>query len=108
MSVQRRLVKLVRDRVPEVVPDGVVVYAQVSPELHRKWLRRKLLEEALEYLEDPTVEELCDVLEVVETLALVEHGISLADLEVLRDDKHQARGGFIEGIAMFVSTTEVG
>lgn len=107
MSEFERLVKLVRDLIPEKVTARGVVYKAMPPEDHQRMLRRKLVEEAIEYLEEPSVEELCDVLEVVEALAVIGHGITLNGLEFVRDDKHTERGGFVDGIGMYVTGSQL-
>jgi len=57
--------KLVRDKIPTVAP-GAYVKCDGSERL--EWLKKKLVEEALEFLIEPSVEELADVLEVVKAL----------------------------------------
>jgi predicted house-cleaning noncanonical NTP pyrophosphatase (MazG superfamily) len=56
-------------------------------------LRRKLHEEVAEFCAMGQLEELADILEVVYALAAVER-VSPAQLEVTRQQKLRARGGF--------------
>ena len=105
MSDQERLLKLVRDNIPAYVgADCVVEYKPMSWEEHNKQLRKKLVEEALEYMEDPTDEELADVLEVVKALARGWHG-GFSYIEEEAAVKEQQRGGFYEGIGMYAVKT---
>jgi predicted house-cleaning noncanonical NTP pyrophosphatase (MazG superfamily) len=73
-------IKLVQDHIGERLGgNGTITYEPCpDAETHVALLRRKLLEEAAEYLARPSVGELADVLEVVWSLALV-------DLRVGRD-----------------------
>ena len=106
MAERRRLVKLVRDRVGEFIgSDGRATYEPVDPDDHARLLRGKLIEEATEYLLDPSREELADVYQVVLDLAAVDLGIKHEDLERIRVDKAVDRGGFREGVGMFCTST---
>jgi predicted house-cleaning noncanonical NTP pyrophosphatase (MazG superfamily) len=60
-------IKLVRDKVAD--PPAMCVVKPMHNKKGIDLLRRKLVEEAIEYLLNPCVEELADVMEVVETLA---------------------------------------
>jgi predicted house-cleaning noncanonical NTP pyrophosphatase (MazG superfamily) len=105
MSV--RIVKLVRDRVHEYVHDkhgsyGEIGYGTLTDDEYIKRLRMKLIEEAAEYMADPSVEELADVLEVVWALARNDQGIIIADLEAEAYRKSAQRGGFNNGVALMV------
>jgi predicted house-cleaning noncanonical NTP pyrophosphatase (MazG superfamily) len=108
MEGSLKLVKIVRDRIPELMGSSDVVYAQVSDqEKYIKELRKKLLEEAFEYLTDPGVEELADVFAVVEALATT-HGYTLYELTQQADKKAQARGGFENHFGMYVHASNDG
>jgi predicted house-cleaning noncanonical NTP pyrophosphatase (MazG superfamily) len=94
-------IKLVRDRTAKVIngsgKPGELFYGTL-PEDVGPWLRRKLMEGATEYLIDPGVDELADVLAVVEGLA-ARHGLTLDSLyEIATSDK---RGGFLTGQMMY-------
>jgi predicted house-cleaning noncanonical NTP pyrophosphatase (MazG superfamily) len=95
-------IKIVRDRTPEIINStgepGDLFYGCVPPEERPSWLRRKLIEEAAEYVEDRRLDELSQVLCVVEGLAAT-HGLTLDYLiDVMRADP---RGGFLEGVMMY-------
>lgn len=98
------LVKLVRDGIEEVVGDhGVVTYGPPLPGEHVALLRRKLIEEAAEYLANPSLDELVDVLAVVESLAIVDLSISPDELRGAETRKFYERGGFRRGNAMWLT-----
>ncbi|RDG37992.1 nucleoside triphosphate pyrophosphohydrolase [Streptomyces corynorhini] len=98
------MVKLVRDRIPEIIRrngEEPATYVAGAPE-YRKRLRDKLSEEVGEFLEaeeEHSKEELADVLEVVHALAR-DLGMTLEDLERRRAEKAAERGGF-EGRIMW-------
>lgn len=102
-----KLVKIVRDKIPSLVgdegTDGAVVYRVVSREEVGLGLRKKLVEEVAEYLVDPSVGELADVLEVAYALARWDLQVELWELDAARNRKLAGRGGFRDGIGMFVS-----
>lgn len=129
MTERRRLVKLVRDHVGEFIAaangdTGGVEYGPVPDADRHPLLSAKLIEEATEYLMRPSLGELADVLECVRGLARF-HDVdvnvplfgrrgetqtkptpaTLHDVEKLAADKCAERGGFDEGIGMYVRTT---
>ncbi|MFE5720356.1 nucleoside triphosphate pyrophosphohydrolase [Streptomyces erythrochromogenes] len=94
--------KLVRDRIPEIIrEDGFEPQVYVAePAEYRARLHAKLTEEVLEVQEaDATTapDELADVLEVVYALA-ADYGIDHQQLEKIRQDKADQRGGFADRI----------
>lgn len=91
-------IKLVRDRTTAIIGDrGTLFYDHIPVEARGPWLRRKLIEEASEYVIDPDVPELADVLAVIEGLASV-HGLTLQGLIEHMDE--DPRGGFLTGRMM--------
>lgn len=94
------LVKLIRDR--SGGEHGTVIFAALDQPTYRRELRRKLPEEVHEYLESSDPTELADVLEVVETLAAVEHHLTPDELRQLAAEKHAERGGFAGATGMYV------
>lgn len=93
--------KLVRDRIPELIRENderPVTRVASGPEYDRR-LGDKLCEEAAEFREARTLEELADVLEVVDAICERE-GISRAELESLQREKRDERGGFSDGIVL--------
>jgi predicted house-cleaning noncanonical NTP pyrophosphatase (MazG superfamily) len=95
-------IKLVRDRTAAIINHtgrpGALFYAPIPAPQRARWLRRKLIEEAAEYLESAELDELVDVLAVVAGLATT-HGLELSQLaERMRADE---RGGFLNGQMMY-------
>lgn len=90
--------KLVRDRIPELYPQGL--YVRCDDETRKIMLKLKLAEEIGEVLSavgaHKLAEELADVLEVVDALTRA-YGIPLSMVATIRDDKLRSRGGFSEG-----------
>lgn len=97
--------KLVRDKVPEVIRANgeEPVIRILSKEEHLTALLDKLVEEAHELKDDPTLSELADVDEVVLAIRSV-MGISPGQLEKARHQKIQERGAFYNRI--FLEYTE--
>lgn len=87
--------KLVRDLIPEIIKsEGKKPYVRKLDEKEMiRSLENKLLEEVNEYLEDKTVEELADVIEVIYALCQIK-GVSRAQLEKPRTIKEMERGSF--------------
>ncbi|WP_459500519.1 pyrophosphohydrolase domain-containing protein [Bacillus sp. C1] len=89
--------KLVRDRIPEIIENnGKTSITRILDEIGKK-----IREELTEYLEaeskEHKVEELADLLELVNALA--QHGgVTLEDVEEVRKQKAEQRGGFQERI----------
>lgn len=107
----RVLLKLVRDRVGDFLPDSTVSYEPITDEAQAiNALRGKLVEEALEYLLNPSIGELADVLEVVD--ALWRHDRALgrtgapAKVDILREKaaRRKERGGFDGLVGMYVTS----
>jgi len=87
--------KLIRDRIPEIIEkaghESKVRVLDVDE--YFTFLCKKLQEEVDEFQESKSLEELADILEVVYALATVE-GKTPEDLEALRLQKREKRGGF--------------
>jgi predicted house-cleaning noncanonical NTP pyrophosphatase (MazG superfamily) len=104
--MHKRFVKLVRDRIPQFVGDSTLVYEPIIDHDKRiDALRRKLVEESIEYLMNPSAEELADVQEVIFALAHHDLSVGIEDIERTRVSKVQERGGFDDGLGMYVYTT---
>ncbi|MDB2613728.1 nucleoside triphosphate pyrophosphohydrolase [Chlamydiales bacterium] len=87
--------KLVRDKIPEIITnkgDTAIGYIADENEYKRR-LVDKLLEEAKEFHEAESIEELADVLEVIDALY---EAFNFTRDEVLKIQKHKhlERGGF--------------
>lgn len=87
--------KLVRDKIPEIVRgQGKICITEVLDEgQYLAMLDAKLEEELAEYRQDRNVEELADLLEVIYAAAAA-RGYSREELESVRREKAEKRGGF--------------
>lgn len=103
-----RLVKIVRDNVGQFLGTTEVVYEGAVMVDVIEGLKKKLVEEAVEYVVNPSIGELADILEVVAGLAHYELGLGEGGFgEVMAEmvSKREERGAFKKGIGMFVYTT---
>lgn len=87
--------KLIRDKIPEIIKkDGQTPIIRILDNKEfLEELDKKLLEEVNEYKEDKTIEELADVLEVFLAICK-EKNFSLEEVEKVRKEKRDKRGGF--------------
>jgi predicted house-cleaning noncanonical NTP pyrophosphatase (MazG superfamily) len=101
-----RLVKIVRDRMGELLPGSEIHYAPVEDHgLAVEHLRKKLVEEAVEYALDPSITELADVLEAVRALAHVDLDTGMRAVEREAHRKLVERGRFDGLTGMWVTTS---
>ena len=93
--------KLVRDKIPAIIETTgkIPVTDEIPPEKMQEAFDRKLREEAEEYLESHSVEEMADVLEVLHGIAF-HLGIDWSRVEAERVRKKEERGGFEQGIRL--------
>lgn len=93
--------KLVRDKIPEIIEkSGKQCEIEVlSDEKYLKMIDKKLDEELAEYHKDKNIEELADLLEVIYA-ATKARGYSIKDLEKIRSEKAEKRGGFDKKILL--------
>ena len=98
--------KLVRDRIPEIIEaSGAECKTEIlSDEEYLKMIDAKLDEELAEYHKDQNLEELADLLEVIYA-ATAARGYTLEELERVRAEKFQKRGGFEKKI-LLIETKE--
>lgn len=91
--------KLVRNKIPKIIAAaGKQPLTRVlSDEEYLAELDRKLNGECAEYQADKSIEELADVLEVLYAIAAA-RGYSVEELERVRAEKAEKRGGFSERI----------
>ena len=87
--------KLVRNRIPDIIRDsGLECETKIlSDDEYLKMLDAKLDEELSEYHKDQNIEELADLLEVIYA-ATVARGYTVEELEMVRKNKAEKRGGF--------------
>ncbi|MBI3588998.1 MAG: nucleoside triphosphate pyrophosphohydrolase [Candidatus Liptonbacteria bacterium] len=93
--------KLVRNRIPDIIraKGGQPKTHTASETEYAAKLTEKLREEVEEFLRDRNPEELADILEVVKALAETQ-GRKLEDIERMRVEKEEERGGFDERIIL--------
>ena len=87
--------KLVRDRIPEIIhkKGKEFSYRQATDEEYFFYLKKKLVEEVREFMEEPSLKEMADVQEVMNFL-LKEMGHTQPDLRMARSSKIEERGSF--------------
>lgn len=97
------LVKLVRDKIHVILgqPGTVTYRSDLTPEQHVALLRRKLVEEALEYAMDPSLNELAHVYEALRACALIDLKATMGDVGREADRELDLRGGFFDGNGMY-------
>ncbi len=93
--------KLVRDRIPEIIEmSGRTCTTEfLSDDDYLHMLETKLDEELAEYHQNQSIEELADLLEVIRAVTIV-RGSSPEELEKIRAEKAQKRGGFEKRILL--------
>lgn len=93
--------KLVRDNIPDIIiKNGRIPITHVAEiEEFEQMLLKKLREEVDEYLENPSEEEIVDVLEVLYMIYQIK-GYDPEELEKKRKEKLKIRGGFIKRIIL--------
>ena len=88
--------KLVRDKIPEVInnSDGKKAnYKILNDNEYLQELDKKLFEEAHEFVEEHSVEELADLMEVIYAIMKTKN-ISFEDVKIARDIKNDRKGAF--------------
>jgi predicted house-cleaning noncanonical NTP pyrophosphatase (MazG superfamily) len=93
--------KLVRDKIPEIIEaSGKTCETEIlSDEEYLQMLDKKLDEELAEYHKEQNIEELADLLEVLYATAKA-RGYSIEEIEYVRIEKRNTRGGFDEKILL--------
>ncbi len=93
--------KLVRDSIPEIIKNKGQKAVTHIAEDKEYWqeLLTKLQEEVEEFGQEPSPEELSDILEVINAIADFQ-GYDREELEQIRQKKQQERGGFEKRIIL--------
>ena len=89
--MKKQINKLVRDNIPYLCKDPETKILNDAD--YTAALRRKLEEEVGEYLQDNTIEELADIMEVIEALA-ENQGSSLREVMEFKQRKQSKNGAF--------------
>lgn len=92
--------KLVRDNIPDQLRARGISFEEqrvASMEEYKEELIKKVGEESTEFLADKSVEELADLVEVIEALKKFPE---YANLEEVRRDKYNDKGGFDKRIIL--------
>ena len=95
--------KLVRDKIPEAIErtEGRTAnYKILNDKEYLQELDRKLFEEAHEFVEEHSVEELADLMEVISAI-MNARGLSLEEVEVARKANSNKKVKFDEKIYLF-------
>ena len=101
--MEQRFNKLVRDKIPQKIDNNgeVAVTRTLNDEEYSQELNKKLLEESEEVIKaidsSQTLEELADVLEVIESIGVL-NGYTLDDIIEAAKLKKEKRGGFSKRI----------
>lgn len=87
--------KLVRDNIPDIIKkSGKDCVIEIMDDVeYVKELNKKLAEEVDEYLSSGSIEEIADIMEVIYSILEVKN-ISFEEVEKLRMEKREKRGGF--------------
>lgn len=92
--------KLVRDKIPNEINsvDGrKATWRTMEKDEYLRELNRKIIEEAHEFSEDDSVEELADVMEVIENI-MREKNITWEEVKEKKEEKRNKKGGFLDRI----------
>jgi predicted house-cleaning noncanonical NTP pyrophosphatase (MazG superfamily) len=100
--------KLVRDKIPDIIrANGEEPTIHIATEEeYIDELVKKCSEEIQEFLEEPSLEEAGDILEVLYALCVAK-GINPESIEEERKKKYEKRGGFEQRIILDGVDTEV-
>lgn len=92
--------KLVRDKIPQEINNiegRKANYKILNSEEYLQELDKKLFEEAHEFVEEHSVEELGDLMEVIYAI-MENNNISMEDVDKAREKKKNKKGGFKDKI----------
>lgn len=97
--------KLVRDKIVDIInKEGKqATYSVLNDEEYLNELNKKLIEESHEFIEENSIEELADVMEVIESIMSVKN-ISWDEVREIQNSKRNKRGGFEDKI--YLETVE--
>lgn len=87
--------KLVRDHIPRIIEESGKTYQvyQADDATYIKKLQEKLIEEAHEFCDEPSLEEMADLMEVIQALNTY-YSFSKEAVEAVQVEKANKRGKF--------------
>ena len=94
--------KLVRDYIPEIIEeDGkwCLTRRVHGVDEHMVMLKEKIIEEAQEFIENPSYEEAADMLEVIKAFCYL-NNLEFEAAVGAAENKQEERGGFYRGIIL--------
>lgn len=93
--------KLVRDKIPEIIEKGggKCKYHFADDDEYDIKLSNKLLEEVNEFIENPSIHEMIDILETLESIRK-KYRYTITELKELKAIKLNERGGFNKKIIL--------
>lgn len=94
-EAMKKIEKLVRDNIPQIIigSGNHCDFRILNDDEYTFYLRKKLEEEVCEFIEDDSIEELADLLEVIEAIALFK-GTSWEELICVKKEKAMKKGAF--------------
>ena len=89
--------KMVRDRIPEILEETGKEYSIVkcNEDDILAYAKKKLLEEAMEFVENPCAEEAADIIEILKFMCS-RMGVYEIQVEAAAISKYARKGGFQE------------
>ena len=94
--------KLVRDHIPEIIEsDGKWCLCRRvnGADEHMVWLKEKIVEEAQEFIEDPSYEDAADMVEVIKAFCYL-NNLEWDSVLNAAANKQETHGGFYSGIIL--------
>ena len=94
-ETEKQYNKLIRDNIPAIIRSqgNIPVIRTLEGEDYLAALDKKLNEEVQEYLEDKSIEEICDVLEVIDAICAA-RGVPSDSITTLKNVKRNKNGAF--------------
>lgn len=93
--------KLVRDKIPEIIKKkgGVAITHIATDKEYWEKLKGKLVEESKEFVENPSEEEIADILEITDAICSYKK-FNKKKIAVIKKKKLKERGGFKKRIIL--------
>lgn len=93
--------KLVRDRIPKIIQNGggkAIIHIAGEKEYWQK-MKKKLIEEAIEFFENEELKEITDILEILDAICVFK-GFDKREIESLKKRRREKRGRFKKRIIL--------